>query len=177
MRTAFSPRIWQSLLGWLALPLASGTQAPYPTLLKGNYALPNFKFIDGETLPVLSLHYTTVGQPHRNSRGRVMNAVLLMHSTTGTSANFLTDFFAGHLFGPGQPLDAAKYYVILPDAIGHGQSRKPSNGLRMKFPKYTYDDMVVATHRLLTEKLGMAHARLVMGTSMGGTETWENCSP
>ena len=160
------------LLGWLALPIVSQAQAKYPTPVEGDYALPNFKFVDGETLPVLNLHYTTVGQPHKDQHGRVTNAVLIMHGTTGSGPNFLTDLFAGHLFGPGQPLDAAKYYVILPDAIGHGKSSKPSNGLRMRFPKYTYDDMVVATHHLLTEKLGVPHARLVMGTSMGGMETW-----
>jgi homoserine O-acetyltransferase len=154
------------------LPLGGWAQAAYPTPVAGDFTLPNFRFVSGETLPVLTQHYTTVGQPRRNKAGHITNAVLIMHGTTGAGTSFLTDLFAGHLFGPGQALDATKYYVILPDAIGHGKSSKPSNGLRMKFPKYTYDDMVVANYRLLTEKLGVQHLRLVMGTSMGGMETW-----
>lgn len=161
-----------TLLGALALPLASPAQATYPTPVEGDYVVAQFRFDSGETLPQLNLHYTTVGQPRRDKKGRVTNAVLIMHGTTGAGANFISELFAGHLFGPGQPLDAARYYVILPDAIGHGKSSKPSNGLRMKFPKYTYDDMVVADYRLLTEKLHVAHARLIMGTSMGGMQTW-----
>jgi homoserine O-acetyltransferase len=160
------------ILLWLALPLASQAQTKYPAPVEGDYTLPKFKFESGETLPSLNLHYTTVGQPRKDKAGHVTNAVLVMHGTTGAGSNFLSDLFAGHLFGAGQPLDAAKYYVILPDAIGHGKSSKPSNGLHMKFPKYTYDDMVVANYRLLTEKLGVGHLRLVMGTSMGGMETW-----
>lgn len=159
------------LFCWL-LPLASWAQATYPAPVEGDFALPNFRFVSGETLPVLNQHYTTVGQPRRDKKGRVTNAVLIMHGTTGAGSAFLSELFGGHLFGPGQPLDAAKYYIILPDAIGHGRSSKPSNGLRMQFPKYTYDDMVLANYRLLTEKLGVGHARLIMGTSMGGMETW-----
>ncbi|MBO2033701.1 alpha/beta fold hydrolase [Siccationidurans ginsengisoli] len=159
---------------WLGplLSLAQSPAAPYPTPAAGDFALANFRFASGETLPTLTQHYTTVGQPRRDKAGRITNAVLIMHGTTGAGTSFLSDLFAGHLFGPGQPLDAAKYYVILPDAIGHGKSSKPSDGLRMKFPKYTYDDMVAANYRLLTEKLGVTHLRLVMGTSMGGMETW-----
>lgn len=168
----FAFRLTLLLCSWLLVPLAGRAQAAYPTPMEGDYALPNFRFVSGETLPVLTQHYTTVGQPRRDKRGRVVNAVLIMHGTTGAGTSFLSDLFAGHLFGPGQALDAAKYYVILPDAIGHGKSSKPSSGLRMKFPQYTYDDMVVANYRLLTEKLGVGHARLVMGTSMGGMETW-----
>ncbi|GAB3289615.1 alpha/beta fold hydrolase [Hymenobacter humi] len=134
--------------------------------------LPKFRFESGETLPALNVHYTTVGQPRKDKAGHVVNAVVIMHGTTGAGNNFLSEQFAGRLFGPGQLLDAAKYYIILPDAIGHGKSSRPSHGLRMQFPKYTYDDMVVADYRLLTEKLGVAHARLIMGTSMGGMETW-----
>ena len=156
----------------LGLPGRSQVPVAYPTPVAGDYVLPNFRFASGETLPALRRHYTTVGQPRRDKSGRITNAVLIMHGTTGAGTSFLSDLFAGHLFGPGQPLDAARYYIILPDAIGHGQSSKPSNGLRMKFPKYTYDDMVRADYQLLTEKLGVAHARLVMGTSMGGMETW-----
>ncbi|MGI4736900.1 MAG: alpha/beta fold hydrolase [Janthinobacterium lividum] len=158
--------------GWLLLPLASWAQATYPTPVEGDFALAKFRFASGETLPVLTQHYTTVGQPRKDKSGHVTNAVLIMHGTTGAGTSFLSELFAGHLFGPGQPLDAAKYYIILPDAIGHGKSSKPSNGLRMQFPKYTYDDMVLANYRLLTEKLGVGHARLIMGTSMGGMETW-----
>ena len=157
---------------WLLLPTVSRAQAKYPAPAPGDFVLPNFRFESGETLPVLRLHYTTVGQPRRDKTGKIVNAVLIMHGTTGAGQNFLTEQFAGYLFGPGQLLDAAKYYLVLPDAIGHGQSSKPSNGLRMQFPKYTYDDMVAANYRLLTEKLGVGHARLVMGTSMGGMETW-----
>jgi len=156
----------------LLLPARTRAQAPYPAPTTGDFTLFAFRFESGETLPALTLHYTTVGQPLRDKTGKVVNAVLIMHGTTGAGQNFLTEKFAGYLFGPGQLLDAAKYYLILPDAIGHGQSSKPSNGLRMQFPKYTYDDMVAATYRLLTEKLGVGHARLVMGTSMGGMETW-----
>ena len=156
----------------LFLPTVSWAQAKYPAPATGDFPLPNFRFESGETLPVLNLHYTTVGQPRRDKTGKVVNAVLIMHGTTGAGQNFLTERFADYLFGPGQLLDAAKYYLILPDAIGHGQSSKPSNGLRMQFPKYTYDDMVTANYRLLTEKLGVGHARLIMGTSMGGMETW-----
>jgi homoserine O-acetyltransferase len=160
---------------WLG-PLLSAAQpqaaAHYPAPIAGDFELANFRFASGESLPSLNQHYTTVGQPRRDKAGKVMNAVLIMHGTTGAGTSFLSELFAGHLFGPGQPLDAAQYYIILPDAIGHGQSSKPSNGLRMQFPKYTYDDMVVANYRLLTEKLGVSHLRLVMGTSMGGMETW-----
>ncbi len=165
--------LWVGWWGGLLLPAASRAQAlAYPTPVAGDARLPNFRFASGETLPVLQRHYTTVGQPRRDKRGRITNAVLIMHGTTGAGSSFLSALFAGHLFGPGQPLDAAKYYIILPDAIGHGQSSKPSDGLRMQFPKYTYDDMVVADYRLLTEKLGVGHLRLVMGTSMGGMQTW-----
>ena len=110
--------------------------------------------------------------PKKDRSGTVANAVLIMHGTTGSGTSFLSRLFAGNLFGPGQLLDSTKYYLILPDAIGHGKSGKPSNGLRMKFPKYTYNDMVVANYRLLTEHLGVNHLRLVMGTSMGGMQTW-----
>ena len=161
------------LVCWLIVGQNSGwAQARYPAPVEGDFSLPQFRFESGETLPVLNVHYTTVGQARKNKVGKVTNAVLIMHGTTGSGQAFLSELFAGRLFGPGQLLDAAKYYVILPDAIGHGKSSKPSNGLRMQFPKYTYDDMVLANYRLLTEKLGVAHTRLVMGTSMGGMETW-----
>jgi homoserine O-acetyltransferase len=160
---------WLGPLLGLAQPQAA---AHYPTPVEEDFGLTNFRFASGESLPTLNQHYTTVGQPRRDKAGHILNAVLIMHGTTGAGTSFLSELFAGHLFGPGQPLDAARYYIILPDAIGHGKSSKPSNGLHMQFPKYTYDDMVVANYRLLTEKLNVGHLRLVMGTSMGGMETW-----
>ena len=128
--------------------------------------LRGFRFHTGETLD-LRLHYTTLGSPHRNARGEIDNAVMVLHGTGGTGKQFLQPQFADRLYGPGQPLDTAKYWIILPDNIGHGASSKPSDGLRMKFPKYDYDDMVAAQHRLLTETLGVKRMRLIMGTSMG----------
>lgn len=144
----------------------------YPTPVQDDYVVRDFKFRSGETLPELRLHYATLGTPARDAGGVVRNAVLVMHGTGGTGGQFLTPQFAGVLFGPGQLLDATRYYIILPDGIGHGASSKPSDGLRARFPRYTYDDMVAAQHRLLTEKLGVNHLRLVMGTSMGGMQTW-----
>ncbi|MEQ8302996.1 MAG: alpha/beta fold hydrolase [Cyclobacteriaceae bacterium] len=139
---------------------------------EGDYQISDFEFSEGGSIPVMNLHYTTLGVPHKNAAGTVDNAVLIMHGTTGNGSGFLSDRFAGNLFGKGQLLDASKYYIILTDGIGHGKSSKPSDGLHMKFPKYTYDDMVVAQYRLLTEHLKVDHLRLVMGTSMGGMHTW-----
>jgi homoserine O-acetyltransferase len=144
----------------------------YPTPVEGDYIIKDFQFKSGETLPELRLHYTTVGTPVKDASGMVRNAVLIMHGTTGNGRGFLTNQFAGGLFGPGQLLDATKYYIVLPDAIGHGKSSKPSDGMHMRFPKYSYDDMVAAQHKMLTEHLGVGHCRLVMGTSMGGMMTW-----
>jgi homoserine O-acetyltransferase len=139
---------------------------------QGDLTLRDFKFNSGEILPELRLHYRTLGTPRRDARGVVRNAVLILHGTTGSGAGFLSDQFAGVLFGSGQLLDAAEYFIILPDGIGHGQSSKPSDGLRARFPHYGYGDMVTAHYRLLTEGLGVNHLRLVMGTSMGGMHTW-----
>lgn len=139
---------------------------------EGDYRISNFGFENGETLPVLVLHYTTLGHPLQDRDGRTLNAVLIMHGTAGDGHQFLSAQFSGGLFGAGQLLDTAKYYIILPDAIGHGRSSKPSDGMHMRFPKYTYNDMVTAQYRLLTECLGVNHLRLVMGTSMGGMHTW-----
>jgi len=144
----------------------------YPAPVEGDYVLKDFKFRSGETLPELRLHYRTIGTPQKDSAGVVRNAVLIMHGTGGTGSQFLSPQFATVLFSTGKLLDGAKYFIILPDAIGHGGSSKPSNGLHAKFPHYTYDDMVVAQYRLITEKLGVNHLRLVMGTSMGGMHTW-----
>jgi homoserine O-acetyltransferase len=159
------------LLGWamaslaVALSALPSLAADYPTPKEGEWVMRDFRFHTGEMLPELRLNYTTVGAP-------TGEPVLLLHGTTGSGRSLLTPAFAGELFGPGQPLDASRYYIILPDAIGHGKSSKPSDGLRMSFPKYNYEDMVDAQYRLLNEHLGVRHLRLVLGNSMGGMETW-----
>ncbi|WP_432770362.1 MAG: alpha/beta fold hydrolase [Sphingopyxis sp.] len=140
-------------------------QDPAPT--DHDATLADFTFATGEKLPELKMHYTTLGTPQRDRAGHVTNAVMILHGTGGSGKQFLQPQFAGELFGPGQPLDTAKYYVILPDNIGHGGSSKPSDGMRMKFPRYDYADMVTAQHRLLTEKLEVKKLRLILGTSMG----------
>lgn len=147
-------------------------QMAFPKPLEGDYTIKNFNFRSGENLEELKLHYTTIGKITKDKNGQVNNAVLIMHGTTGTGAAFLSDQFGGNLFGKGQLLDATKYFIILTDDIGHGKSSKPSDGMRMKFPKYNYDDMVLANYKLLTEHLKIDHLRLVMGTSMGGMHTW-----
>jgi homoserine O-acetyltransferase/O-succinyltransferase len=146
--------------------------ADYPTPTEGDYTIRDFKFQSGETLPELRLHYRTLGQPEKDGEGKTTNAVLIMHGTTGSGAQFIRPEFAGELFGKDQPLDATKFFIVLPDGIGHGKSSKPSDGMHAKFPRYGYLDMVEADYRLLTEGLGVNHARLVMGTSMGGMHTW-----
>jgi len=158
----------------MAVPVHAQLSRPaaYPRPNEGDYVIRDFRFHTGETLPELRLHYATLGTPRRDGSRRVFNAVLVMHGTGGSGRSLLTEQFAGILFAPGGLLDAARYFIILPDAIGHGKSAKPSDGLRMKFPHYTYDDMVAAQYRLLAEKLGVNHLRLVMGTSMGGMHTW-----
>jgi homoserine O-acetyltransferase/O-succinyltransferase len=137
-----------------------------------DFVLRNFEFSDGSVLPELRIHYTTLGRPRRDSAGVVRNAVLILHGTTGNGRGFLTPSFAGELFGPGQLLDSATYFIILPDAIGTGKSSKPSDGLRARFPHYGYMDMVSAQYELLTRKLGVNHLRLVLGTSMGCMHSW-----
>jgi len=144
----------------------------YPAPAESDYAIRDFKFTSGETLPELRIHYRTLGTADKDSQGKTTNAVLIMHGTTGSGAQFIRPEFAGELFGNGQPLDATKFFIVLPDGIGHGKSSKPSDGLRVKFPRYGYRDMVDAQYRLLTDGLGVNHARLVMGTSMGGMHTW-----
>ena len=155
----------------LALLQAAQPAAP-PQPVEGDVVLKDFRFTSGDVLPELRMHYRTYGTPLKDRQGIVRNAVLIMHGTGGTGGQFTGRGFAGELFGPGQPLDASKYYIILPDDIGHGRSSKPSNGLRAKFPRYGYVDMVEAEHRLVTQGLGVNHLRLVMGTSMGGMHTW-----
>jgi homoserine O-acetyltransferase/O-succinyltransferase len=142
-------------------------QTPPPATTEGDFVVHDFKFRSGESLPELKLHYTTLGKPARDAQGRVTNAVLILHGTGGTGHQFLQPQFAGVLFGPGQLLDTSRYFIILPDGIGHGKSSKPSDGLRAHFPKYDYDDMVLGHYRLLTEGLGVNHLRLILGTSMG----------
>jgi homoserine O-acetyltransferase len=150
--------------------------AEFPKPVEADFVLKDFKFSTGDTLPELRIHYRTVGQPQRNSAGEVTNAVLILHGTTGQGGNFVTgagaEIFAAALFGKGQPLDAERFFIVLPDGIGHGKSSKPSDGLHARFPRYGYRDMIAAQHRLLTEGLGVKHARIVMGTSMGGMHTW-----
>jgi homoserine O-acetyltransferase len=140
--------------------------------LEGDYVIPDFHFASGEALPELRIHYTTLGKPRRDEHGRVSNAVLILHGTGGSGHSFLVDRFAGVLFGKDQPLDANRYYIILPDGIGHGASSKPSDGLHARFPQYTYEDMVAAQHELLAQGLHVDHLRLLMGTSMGCMHTW-----
>jgi len=161
------------LLAGLLLIIGKGSPAqtiPQPT--DGDFLVKDFKFETGETLPELKIHYVTLGQPKKDAAGRVTNAVLILHGTGGTHTQFLSRQFGGVLFGKGQLLDAEKYFIVIPDNLGHGASSKPSNGLHAKFPHYDYHDMVVLQYRLLTEKLGINHLRLVMGTSMGGMHSW-----
>ena len=144
----------------------------YPSPVEGDYTVHDFVFQSGEKLPDLRLHYTTIGEPARDSTGRVDNAVLIMHGTGGNGRGFLGQQFAGVLFGKGQPLDANRYFIILPDAIGTGKSSKPSDGLHQKFPHYQYSDMVRAQYLLVHDGLHVDHLRLVTGTSMGAMHTW-----
>src|SRR4051794_24122753 len=146
--------------------------ADFPAPAEGDFAARDFRFGTGETLPTLNLHYRTIGTPQRDATGVVRNAVMILHGTGGTGAGFLSQTFGGELFGAGQLLDATKYFIILPDGIGHGKSTKPSNGLHARFPKYTYDDMVRAQHDMLVAGLKVNHLRLVLGTSMGAMQCW-----
>src|ERR1700743_772409 len=148
-----------------ALVSVTAMAADYPAPKEGDWIAKDFKFHTGETLPELKLHYTILGAP-------TGQPVLVLHGSGGSAASMLTPTFAGEMFGPGQPLDASKYYIIIPDGIGHGKSLKPSDGLKTTFPKYDYADMVDAHYRLVTEGLGIKHLRLVIGNSMGGMHTW-----
>ena len=140
--------------------------------VEGGFVAEDFVFGTGDTLEQLRIHYRTIGTLKRDADGRPTNAVLIMHGTTGSGASFLSENFADVAFAPGGVLDASKYFIILPDGIGHGQSSKPSDGMRMSFPKYDYDDMVRALYLMVTDGLEVDHLRLVMGTSMGGMQSW-----
>jgi homoserine O-acetyltransferase len=159
-------------MGLASVALADPPPAPQPTPTEADFVVKDFHFQSGETLPQLRLRYTTFGSPRRDGAGHVTNAVLIMHGTGGEGHSLIRPEFSGELFGPGQLLDAGKYFIILPDDIGHGHSSKPSDGLRAHFPKYDYADMVEAEHRLVTEGLHVDHLRLVMGTSMGCMHTF-----
>jgi homoserine O-acetyltransferase len=153
-------------------PEPSFAAADYPAPAEGDFSIKNFKFTSGETLPELRIHYRTFGTPRTDAKGVVRNAVLVMHGTGGNGGSLVRAEFAGELFAPGQLLDATKYFIVLPDDIGHGHSSKPSDGLHAHFPRYGYRDMIEAEYRLLTQGLKVNHARLIMGTSMGGMHTW-----
>ena len=148
-----------------AMTSLTALAADYPAPKQGDWIARDFKFHTGQTMPELRLHYTTIGEPSGQP-------VLVLHGSGGSAASMLTPAFAGELFGPGQPLDAAKYYIIIPDSLGHGKSAKPSDGLKTAFPKYDYEDMVDAQYRLIGEGLGIKHLRLVIGNSMGGMHSW-----
>ncbi len=166
-------RPWAALTALLGLALATRALcADYPQPAEGDYVIRHFRFTSGQTLPELRIHYRTLGTPRTDAHGVVRNAVLILHGTTGSGAAFLRPIFAGELFGAGQPLDAARYFLVLPDGIGHGKSSKPSDGLHAHFPHYGYTDMVQAEYLLLTQGLKVNHARLIMGTSMGGMHSW-----
>jgi homoserine O-acetyltransferase len=152
---------------------APAAEAPDPLRhFEGEYVASNFHLVSGETLPELRMHYTVLGKPHRDAHGHVDNAVLILHGTGGSGHNFLTEKFSGVLFGKGQLLDTTRYFIILPDGIGHGQSSRPSDGLHAHFPQYDYQDMVAAQYAVVTQGLQVDHLRLVLGTSMGCMHTW-----
>jgi homoserine O-acetyltransferase/O-succinyltransferase len=163
----FSRLVLAALLA-TAASSAQTSQAPtrWP-VQDGNYVISNFHFGSGESIPQLKLHYLTLGKPHRDAAGHTDNAILLLHGTGGDAHSLLNPLFSDVLFGPGQPLDITKFYIILPDDIGHGDSSKPSDGLRMRFPHYDYDDMVASQHTMLVDGLHVDHLQLILGTSMG----------
>ena len=164
-------RIFTAVFLFIAT-IDDASAADYPPPSESDYTIHDFKFASGEDLPELRIHYRTLGKIDKDTQGKTRNAVLIMHGTTGSGAQFIRPEFAGELFGKDQPLDAAKFFIVLPDGIGHGKSSKPSDGMHAKFPRYGYIDMVEAQYRLLIDGLGVNHARLVMGTSMGGMHTW-----
>ncbi len=167
------PALFSSTVFALLMLLAPAkAQTIWPNQQEDTFVVQDFHFADGEILPELKLHYLTFGTPKRDSSGAITNAVLLLHGTSGTSKMWLAPSLANELFGPGQPLDATQYFLVAPDGIGRGGSSKPSDGLRARFPHYRYADLVEAQYRLVTEKLGLRHLRLVTGASMGGMHSW-----
>ena len=156
----------------LAIAAPASAQHPWPAQRSETATLTDMKFADGQILPGLKIRYTTIGTLRRDAKGKAVNAVLLLHSTSGVGSNWLKTETADPLFGPGKPLDASRYYIVIPDGIGRGGSSKPSDGLKGAFPHYRYRDMVAANYRLLTETLGVDHLRLVLGVSMGGMQSW-----
>jgi len=160
------------LFTFLLSAACSVSAAEYPAPQSGDYVIRDFHFESGEWLPELRMHYRALGTPRADSHGQITNSVIILHGTTGSGAQFIRPEFAGELFGKGQPLDAERFCLVIPDGIGHGQSAKPSDGLRALFPRYGYRDMIEAQYRLLTEGLKVNHFRLIMGTSMGGMHTW-----
>src|SRR5947208_6890760 len=170
INTTATIRFVASLL--LILASSSALAADCPPPVESDYTVRDFKFASGESLPELRIHYRTLGKIDKDDQGKTRNAILIMHGTTGSGAQFIRPEFAGELFGKDQPLDATKVFSVLPDGIGHGKSSKPSDGMHARFPHYGYVDMIEAQYRLLTDGLGVNHARLIMGTSMGGMHTW-----
>jgi homoserine O-acetyltransferase len=161
------PGFTRLLLVALFASLSAYAQTTHWPTQDGNYVIKDFHFGSGESIPELKLHYLTLGKPHRNAAGHTDNAILLLHGTGGSAHSLLNPVFSDVLFGPGQPFDITKFYIILPDDIGHGESSKPSDGLRMHFPHYDYDDMVASQHKMLVDGLRVDHLRLILGTSMG----------
>ncbi len=170
LRTAFFGLFFVSISSLAQTPTTPPQNWPAPQ--EADYTVHDFHFQSGETLPELRLHYRTLGKPLKDSAGRTTNAVLILHGTGGTGGTFLQPIFAGELFGPGQLLDANKYFLIIPDNIGHGKSTKPSDALHAHFPRYEYADMVALQHELLVKGLGVNHLRLILGTSMGCMHSW-----
>ena len=167
-------RILLSLIVAAFVPLTAAAQpATFPKPVEGDFIARDFVFASGERMAEVKIHYRTVGTPRKDDDGVVRNGVLILHGTGGTGAGFLGPNYGGRLYGKGQPLDADKYFIILPDNVGHGQSSKPSDGMRMKFPKYRYTDMVKLQHELVTKGLGLTNLKLVMGTSMGAMHAWD----
>jgi homoserine O-acetyltransferase/O-succinyltransferase len=167
-------RILLSLIVAALVPLNAAAQpAAFPKPVEGDFLARDFVFTSGERMAEVKIHYRTIGAPRKDADGVVRNGVLILHGTGGTGSTFTGQGYAGRLFGKGQPLDAEKYFIILPDNVGHGQSSKPSDGLRMKFPKYRYTDMVKLQYELVTKGLGLTNLKLVMGTSMGAMHAWD----
>src|ERR1700728_4607960 len=169
LAAAAAPILLAALLG---APVAVAQTTSLWPVEDGTFSIADFRFGSGETLPQLRLHYLTLGKPHTDKNGHTDNAVLLLHGTGGTARSLLNPIFSDELFGPGQPLDITKYFLILPDDIGHGSSSKPSDGLHAHFPQYDYDDMVRSQHAMLLDGLKIDHLRLILGTSMGCMQTF-----